>query len=44
MDPKALNMLELELRQVPGIVGIGVEEIGPALLLHLLTGAVSPPP
>lgn len=42
MDPKDLNMLELELRQVPGIVGIGVEEIGPALLLHLLTGGVSP--
>ena len=42
MDAEALNMLELELRQVPGIFGIGVEELGPALLLHLLTGAISP--
>lgn len=42
METETLNMLELELRQIPRVLGVGIEEADHALTIHLLTGAPAP--
>ncbi len=42
METETLNMLELELRQIPRVLGVGIEEADHALTVHLLTGAPAP--
>lgn len=42
MEAEILNMLELELRQIPRVLGVGIEEGDQGLTVHLLTRAPAP--
>lgn len=43
MADSVLDALELELRQLPGVVGVGFEDSGTALTVHLFVSPHDPP-
>lgn len=42
VETETLDILELELRQVPWVVGVGIEEVAHTLTVHLMTASPAP--
>jgi hypothetical protein len=38
LDDRRLDRVELELRQVPGVVGVGLQSRGASVVVHVLVG------